>query len=259
MSRIHAPEIEDEPWFPVFMRDAMTAFLRESSERMGLFAEAAPVLRDVAARNGARHVVDLCSGGGGPVLSMLRALPDVDVVLTDLYPNARAFEAVEGRAAGRARGVRESVDATDVPAALDRDGVRTIFNAFHHFKPELGKRILADAAHKKRPIVVVEIVERHPLTMAVIAFVPFAVLVLAPFTRLTAATFLLTYVVPLIPLLTGWDGIASCLRAYSVDELHALVKDIDVDGYRFTVGQSRRRLPGLRTTWLVGEPVPNVP
>jgi hypothetical protein len=222
---------------------------------MRLFAEAAPVLRDVAARHNAKHIVDLGSGGGGPVLSMLRALPEVDVVLTDLYPNAAAFELVEQRGAGRVRGVRESVDATDVPANIDAEGVRTIFNAFHHFRPDLAKRILADAARKKRPIVVVEIVERHPLTMAIIAFVPFAVLVLAPFTRLTAATALLTYLVPIIPLLTGWDGICSCLRAYSVDELRALVSDIDVDGYRFTVGRSPRRLPGLRTTWLVGEPI----
>ena len=220
---------------------------------MHLFDDAAPLVREVIERNGLHTIVDLGSGGGGPVLTLLGARPGVDVVLTDLYPNARAFEALEQKTGGRVRGFRASVDAGDVPAELD--GVRTIFNAFHHFRPELARRILADAAHKKRPIMVLEIVERHPLTMSVIAFVPFAVLALIPFTHPGPARLALTYALPVIPLVTGWDGMASCLRAYSLQELRALADSVATEGYRFTVGRTPWRLPGLRVTWLVGEPI----
>ncbi|HEY4221059.1 MAG TPA: hypothetical protein VGO62_06945, partial [Myxococcota bacterium] len=90
-----------------------------------------------------------------------------------------------------------------------------------------------------------------------ILFVPFAVLALMPFARWSLTRFFFTYVVPVIPLVTGWDGFASCMRAYSLVELRALADSVEreVPGYRFSVGRTRRRLPGLRVTWLVGEPV----
>lgn len=250
MARLHAPELEDEPWFPRPMRDALTAFLQVSSEKLGIFDAAAPVLRDVLARHEAKRVVDLCSGGGGPLLSILEHLDGVDAVLTDLYPNVDAFDAAERRLPGRVRGHREPCDATDVPI----DGVRTIFNALHHFRPPAARKILEDAAHKRQPICVFEVVERHPLAFAIIAGVPFAVLAFTPFTKPDAKRLALTYGLPLIPLATGWDGLMSCLRAYSLAELRALADGIDVDGYAFRVGQAERGRIPMRVTWLIGEP-----
>jgi hypothetical protein len=253
MARVHAPELEDEPWFPRPLRDSLTAFLRVSSEKLGVFDAAGPVLREVIERSGTKRVVDLCSGGGGPLLSILDDLPDVEAVLTDLYPNVDAFTYAERRLPGRVRGHRESIDATDVPA--DLHGVRTVFNALHHFRPEHARKILEDAARKKQPLCIFEVVERHPLAFAVIAGVPLAVLAFTPFTQPSALRLALTYAVPIIPLATGWDGFASCLRSYSVDELRALADTVHVDGYSFRVGQSERGgLVPMRVTWLIGEP-----
>lgn len=253
MPRVHAPELEDEAWFPRPLRDSLTAFLRVSSEKLGIFEAASPVLRDVIERSGAKRVVDLCSGGGGPLLSILDELPAVEAVLTDLYPNVDAFAYAEKRLPGRVRGHRDSIDATNVPA--DLEGVRTVFNALHHFRPELARKILEDAARKRQPLCVFEVVERHPLAFAVIATVPLAVLALTPFTQPSALRLAFTYALPVIPLATGWDGFASCLRAYSVKELRALADTVTVDGYSFRVGQSERRgLVPMRVTWLIGEP-----
>jgi hypothetical protein len=253
MARVHAPELEDEPWFPRPLRDSLTAFLRVSSEKLGVFEAAGPVLKEVIERSKAKRVVDLCSGGGGPLLSILDDLPAVEAVLTDLYPNVDEFAHAEKRLPGRVRGHRESIDAANVPA--DLDGVRTVFNALHHFRPELARKILADAAKKKQPLCVFEVVERHPLAFAVIAGVPLAVLALTPFTQPSALRLAFTYALPIIPLATGWDGFASCLRAYSVDELRALADDVKTDGYSFRVGQSERSgLVAMRVTWLIGEP-----
>ncbi len=252
MRRLHVPELEDEAWFPSALRDALTGFLRVSAERLHVFDDAAPVVRDLVERHRATQIVDLCSGGGGPLASILEKLDGVEAVLTDLYPNVAAFEALERRFSGRLRGNRTSVDATDVPDSLE--GVRTLFNAFHHFRPAQARRILEDAARKRRPLCILEVVERDPATVAVIAGVPLAVLALAPFSRPTALQLALTYALPVIPLATGWDGLASCMRAYSLDELRALAAEVKTDRYRFTVGRTPRgRLP-IRVTWLIGEP-----
>lgn len=257
MPRIHAPEIEDEPWFPSTLRDALTSFLRVSAERLHIYDRAVPLLQEVLARHaqrgGAARIVDLCAGGGGPLTPLLSRLPDVEVVLTDLYPNLQAFDAAEALHPGRVRGHRQSVDATAVPGELQ--GVRTLFNALHHFRPEAARSILADAARQRQPIVILEVVERHPAAFASIGGVPLATLALAPFTRPTPAQLLFTYVVPVVPLLTGWDGFASCLRSYSPAELAGLVDGLGDDRYRFEHGQTDRALfPPFRMTWLVGEP-----
>jgi hypothetical protein len=252
MDRIHAPELEDEPWFPRCLRDSITTFLHVFSEKLGLYRQAAPLLRALVHRHGATHIVDLCSGGGGPLLSLLQNLDGVDAVLTDLYPNLPAFAELERRHRGRVRGVGEPIDAANVPAELS--GVRTLFNAFHHFRPERARCILADAAFKKRPLCVLELVERHPVTLLLVPLVPLAVFVLTPFTQPDPLRLVLTYGVPIIPLAATWDGLASCLRAYSLPELQQLAASVAVDGYRFWVGQTQRGLLPLRVTWLIGEP-----
>jgi hypothetical protein len=249
---MHAPELEDEPWFPRPLRDALTAFLQVSTEKLGIFADALPILRDVIERARATRIIDLGSGGGGPLISILAELPGTEAVLTDLYPNVDAFAHGEQRLPGRVRGHREPVDATNVPS--DLVGVRTLFNALHHFPPPLATNILADAARKRQPLCVFEVVERHPLAFAVIASVPFAVLAFTPFTRPSALRLALTYLVPIIPLATGWDGFASCLRSYSVDELRALTDGVNVEGYSFRVGQTKRGTLPMRVTYVIGEP-----
>lgn len=251
--RVHAPEIEDEPWFPRPLRDALTAFLQVVAERLRTFDPAVPVLEGVLARHGETRLVDLCSGGGGALVALLGELPaDVTATLTDLYPNEVAFSHAERRAPGRVAGRRESVDATDVPAALG--GVRTIFNALHHFRPADARRLIADAVHKGQPFCSFEMVERRPLTVATIFFVPVAVWATAPLQPgFNLFRFVFTYPLPLIPLFTWWDGLCSCLRSYSVAELRELVDGLEHEGYRFTIEQSRGVF--LRVTSLIGEPV----
>ncbi|MDP2344132.1 MAG: hypothetical protein Q8O67_24455 [Deltaproteobacteria bacterium] len=257
--RIHAPELEDEAWCPRFLRDGLTAFLQVASERMRIYDNAAPVVAAVLhGHPGAKRLVDLCSGGGGPLLRLREALAknhavDVDAVLTDLYPNLGAFDEACSRGLGKVSAMRESVDATDVPASLD--GVRTVFNAFHHFRPELARRIVEDAARKRQPFVSLEVVERRLQTVLFLMGTPFAVLVFTPFSRpLTLERVLFTYVIPLIPLGVFWDGMCSCLRAYDVDELKAVTAGLDDDGYQFRVERIEVPWTPLRITALIGEP-----
>ena len=261
--RIHAPELEDEAWCPRFLRDGLTAFLQVASERLRIYDNAAVVVADVLQqhqqRGGVGRLIDLCSGGGGPLLRLREALKqhhDVDVaaVLTDLYPNLSAFDEAVASGQGKVTAVRESVDATDVPPSLD--GVRTVFNAFHHFRPALARRIVEDAARKRQPFVSLEVVERRPLTVLFLMGTPLAVWALTPWSRpLTLGRLVFTYALPLIPLGVFWDGMCSCLRSYSVDELKAVTAGLDDDGYRFRVERIAVPWLPLRITALICEPI----
>ena len=217
------------------------------------------------------HLVDLCSGGTGALLPVLDDLEcrglRPRVVLTDKYPNRATFRAVCELSGGRLEYRADSVDATDVPD--DLDGVRTLFAAFHHFDDEQATGILRDAASKGRGIAVFEISERHPIMFLAMPMVPLATLFLTPFLRpFRLGRLFFTYLVPLVPFLVFWDGVVSCLRTRTPDEMRALVERVgneahgnglsgySASGYQFSVGQDRVRGLPVRVTWLVGCPLP---
>jgi hypothetical protein len=137
MRRLHLMEIEDQPWCPAPVRDAATDYLRFVLEHAPAYRAVVPRLRAAVEKSGARRVVDLCSGGGGPWGVLAEALAregaGVEVVLTDRYPNLGAFRRARDASGRRVGFVSEPVDATAVPEALT--GFRTLFTGFHHFRP----------------------------------------------------------------------------------------------------------------------------
>jgi hypothetical protein len=245
MSRINAPELEDYPWFPPRMRDALTGFLRVAAGVLGVPAVAGPLIEAALDAADTRQVIDLCAGGGGPLLGVLRALTArtgerVPTVLTDLFPNRAAFARAEAAFPGQVTGRLEPTDATEVPSALR--GVRTIFNALHHLPPPIARAVFADAAAQRQPILAFEFVERSLQGLAISAVLPASVWALTPLVRpVDVRALALTYLVPVLPAITWWDGTASCLRAYSLPELHALVEDLATADYGFRI--ERRRVP----------------
>ncbi len=82
-----------------------------------------------------------------------------------------------------------------------------------------------------------------------------AVLAVTPFIRpLRVSRLLLTYLVPVVPLCTWWDGVVSCLRAYSPKELERLVASLPSNDYVWDIG--RLPVPNAPTSlvYLIGYP-----
>ena len=243
MRRVHLLEIHDQPWCPRSLRDALTDFLQFALHLGGSYRAVAGLLRDAVARAGARRVVDLCSGAGGPWHALWREIP-VPVLLTDKYPNRAAAQ-------GPVPFHSAPVDALAVPAELD--GFRTLFTAFHHFRPDEARAILADAVRRRQGIGIFEVARRAPRDVALIALTWLAVLVATPFVRpFRWSRFMWTYLPPVLPLVGTFDGIVSCLRAYSTAELQDLSQGLDT--YEWQVGEARGRWSPLRVTYLVGVP-----
>ena len=179
--------------------------------------------------------------------------PLESVVLTDLYPDGEHVEQLAGPEDGLICAHAEPVDATSVPPELH--GFRTICNAFHHFDPEMAQGILQDCVNQRQGVCVLELNERSPMAVLTMIFAPLSLLLFTPFIKpFLVSRILLTYVLPLIPLLTLWDGLVSCFRIYSTRELRELVDRLDAPGYHWEIG--RDRMPGAPTHMihLVGYP-----
>jgi len=247
MNRLHAFEWEDQPWLPRVFRDCITDHLRfalEAEEAMEMHRAVAACLKAAMERLGTREIVDLCSGGGGPLLAVQRCLASemafpTKVTLTDLYPNLSAFKRIEAEGNGAVRCLSQSVSVFEVPEELR--GIRTLFTALHHFRPADARRILEDAVNKRAGIAVFEPLERTPRIIFL--------------TGLSVERFLLTYPVPLCPFVITWDGVVSALRT-SVDELRELTAGLGEGIFSWQIERSEwsTALGPFPFTSLIGVP-----
>jgi len=240
MRRLQLVELEDLPGLPRLLRESMTGCLAASYALNGLPAAWAALLRRALDEAGTRRIVDLGSGGGGPwpVLEPLLqepGAPPVHVTLTDLAPNAGAVAAVDALGRPTLRYHPAPVDAADVPAALP--GLRTMTASFHHLPPPAARTVLAEAFARRCGIAVLEVFARSAAGLATALLAPLVTLLVTPRVRpVRPAQLLLTYLVPVLPLMVGWDGVVSVLRTYTPDELRALVRGLDAPDWRWEIG-----------------------
>ncbi|HYC57749.1 MAG TPA: hypothetical protein VEL28_22680 [Candidatus Binatia bacterium] len=253
MPRIHLFEFEDQPWCPPALRNAVTGYIRLVVQMTQQVRPVIPALAELLGRTGESRILDLCSGSGGIARQVAQGLArsgaPTPMVLTDLYPDHESLRCAAAASGGLIEAHAAPLNATQVPA--DLPGLRTIFNAFHHFDDEDARRILIAAAEARRPIAVIEFIQRNPMSLAGIFFSPFLVLFLAPFLRpLRWQTLVFTYLMPLIPLMVFWDGLASWLRVHSLRELEELAASVPAPDYRWEVG--RWPVGPLSVTYLLG-------
>lgn len=256
MRRRHLVELEDLPWFPRVVRDGATDYLAWITARSGQIEYLVPPLERLLRRTGEREIVDLCSGGAGPlpeVVTRLRARGlQVHATLTDFYPNLEALARVCESSDGALSYSPESVDATRVPEKLR--GARTLWNAFHHFRPAQAREILAAAVAARRPIAVYEILSREPLQLVSLLLSPLVAVLTVPFWRpLRVSSLFFSWIVPLIPLVILFDGIVSWLRIYSEPELRELVTPLG-DAYEWEIGRLRLGRVPAHAIYLIGSP-----
>jgi hypothetical protein len=250
-------ELEDLAWCPRAVRDGGTDWLAFMANTSKVFSAMAPKIRVAMRASGTNCVLDLCSGGGGPWLTLQRELArsgPVRVVLSDRYPNVEALADVRSRSGEALEFLPTPVDATDVPNQID--GVRTMFSAFHHFPPDAARAILADAVAKERAIVIVEGTTSRLLGLVAMPMQLPLILLLTPFVRpFRWSRLLFTYLVPLIPFIVLFDGTMSFLRLYKPDELRELVAAVPgSERFEWDIGSTRGTGMPVGLSHLVGIP-----
>jgi hypothetical protein len=212
---------------------------------MGVAGVYRPIVRHLSGAvdaAGAHRLVDLCSGAGGPWPWLYRTVEksrggDFHIVLTDMYPNLTAFTRAREDSGGVIDFWPEPIDASHLPENLA--GFRTMFTSFHHFRPEQASSILRGAVEQRQGIGVFELPRRSLWTMLTVFLVPLGAWLMAPFMRpFRWARLFWTYIIPVIPFLLWYDGILSCLRAYTPVEMEQLAAQIGAKDYRWEAGET---------------------
>jgi hypothetical protein len=257
MKRRQLFEFNEAPWFPSELRDLVTDALHFAEVRFDLYRPAVSVLARLLDDAQADTIIDLCSGAGGAIVTMMdelraRAGRPLSLRLTDLYVN-------EGAARSTGSGVtyhREPIDARRVPPELV--GVRTLFTSLHHFAPDQAAEVIGDAVRARAPIGVFEITERGASSIATSLMVPLGIWLTTPLMQpQKLSRYLFTYAIPIVPFANGWDGVVSSLRTYTTDELLALAQKADPDEtFEWTAGRAAPERFGPTITWLTGTPRP---
>jgi hypothetical protein len=260
--RIHLFEFLDLAWYPDTFRRIQTDYLQFAATRGSGQKNLIPLIRKALRQAGTTEIVDLCSGGSGPWLNLQRGLAEagcpVRVKLTDKYPNPEAVQWWASATDGPIEYVAEPVDAMQVPPHLT--GMRTLFEGFHHFRPEHAVAILRDAAEQRASVGIFEASLKPPLGLLILLSSPLMTLLgyifLTPFIKPRTFTRLFwTYLVPVVPLVTCWDGVVSLLRVYSPEQLRELTAHIPGDAYAWETGLASTGTPIFDYTYLVGYPV----
>ncbi|SDX90499.1 hypothetical protein [Hymenobacter psychrophilus] len=256
--RLHLFEFEDLPWFPKVIRAGMMDYLRFMISALGTYSPIVPLLLAALRHTDQTRVLELGAGAGGGTAGVLRdlragGLPEARVCLTDLYPQPAAWQPLQASTPGL-EFEPAPVNALAVPAGLP--GFRTIFSAFHHFPPAAAEALLADAVRQRTGIGVFEGAGKHWLELLLaLTVLPVAQLLITPFIRpFRLGRLFFTYVVPLIPLFTIWDGCVSILRMYPPAQLLALAHRADPTGsFSWQAGKVRHWW-GPQVTYLIGVP-----
>jgi hypothetical protein len=234
------------------VRHGATDFLETITSRGNIYRPVQAEIFRAIQDSGSERVVDLCSGGGGPWLSsawraVLAEHAPLTVVLTDKFPSS----VLPDRLVGGVSCVSFPVDAARVPETLR--GFRTIFSSFHHFPDPVARAVLGDAVHSREGFAMAEVTTLTLRAFATILLMPVFVWILTPWMRpFRWSRVFLTYVLPLIPLVVLWDGIVSCFRTRTPEELLALTTHFP--DYDWQAGYARGRGSWLVPVYLIGQP-----
>lgn len=253
MRRIHLFELEDFDWVPSAIRNGGTDLLDFGFDRLGFYDGVAPKLVEFLEETGAKRVVDLCSGGGGGTLQMRRRVREsgleVAFELSDLHPNEAGIARVAALGDPLTTYRAEPVDA--MSGGGDLEGVRTMSGALHHFPPDAVRALIAAVVARRAPLAFFDVAASPAIRKMPAPFAPLvfganaamlfvATLATVPFVRpFRTSRLVLTYLLPLIPVLVAWDGSVSALRAYSPDEVLAIARSVPgADDYVWDAGRS---------------------
>jgi hypothetical protein len=253
-------EFHDHRLYPAFLRDLMTDALQSIWNAQKIYSPIAPRLANSISESGARRVIDLCSGAGGPWLRLLaefdrNGVPHPPILLTDKYPSRESIRNLGSTAGNRLSFHPTPVDAMEIPANLT--GFRTMFSTFHHFGPAEARAILKSAFEQHHGIGIFEAAKRDATTLAAVIGVPFIALRLTPrICPFRWSRILWTYCLPVIPITLWLDGMLSCLRSYSQTDLRELISGLTADNYRWEIGEERGGLVAI--TYLIGCPCSSV-
>lgn len=259
--RIDTFESHELDWVPIELKTLFREILSWEQDLIGVYDAAAPIVGDWLATTGAGGILDLCSGAGGPGLTLLNAVnasgsKKIRMKLTDLYPATDVYQRLAAENPGKIVYEADGFDATN--SHRDQDfPVRTLLSAFHHFSPQFARKILIDAVKNSNGICIMDPFQRDVRHLLSVPFGAIAGSLVFPILKKrTALAFAACNFSPLMASMFLWDSFASVLRGYTPDELLLLTQIPECAEFAWESGtwQYPKGIPlgGLTGVYLIG-------
>lgn len=252
-------ELEDQSWFPDVLRDYMTDYLRFLFHTLDLYRPAVHILKNSLEQlRNTQQIIDLCSGSGGTIEKIRDRFTKeykqpLKFVLTDLYPRYHAYQYLSRKTENAISFVEHPVDATNVPIHLH--GFRTMFSGIHHFNREQVRDIIRNTIEANQGIAIFDGGDRNvAIMLLILIFHPIALLLGTPFIKpFRWQRLAFTYLIPVVPICTVWDGLISILNLYNPSQLLSIARELDDNHYKWEAGKVRNKF-GLRIMYFTGIP-----
>ena len=272
MKRKHLFELEDQDWFPANLRGYMTDVLMVLCQKMGVHQVLEHEIQRLIEQYHVSKIIDLGSGSGGPMPELLQKLrskqntANLELLLTDLYPNAKAIETcfqIEGISYSQT-----PVDATNLNIVETLHGMKhsdcllTMINSFHHMPPDVAQNILQSAVQNQKLLFIYELADNKIPFPVWLLMLPLGLLmnvisclVLTLFVRpIDPKQILFTYLIPIIPICFAWDGQVSYTRIYTFDDIDLLCSGLKTEQYTWIKDDAQNADGKKFGTYILGIP-----
>ena len=242
MKRIQLFEFEDFQWFPKSIRSGMTHLIKVFHNMLGTKETLSSLILDCRKKTTFQHIVDLGSGSGGAMLDTITEInkssdTPLSLLLTDKFPNPNVVRSINEHGYENVRYQAEPQDAMEMNTAPE--GLKTMIASFHHIPRSTAESILRSAEESKSPLLIYEIAENNVPLILWLLLLPISLtllvlmsLFMTPFVKpLTLHQLIFTYIIPVVPLAYAWDGQASLVRTYTLDDIDILLGDRNNHAY----------------------------
>ncbi|KAL9617835.1 MAG: hypothetical protein Q9160_007385 [Pyrenula sp. 1 TL-2023] len=274
-------EINDQPWFPQFLREKVQDNLYTAwTFRVPLLQAQSPaqlvssiLFRVLGDSTTSYTFVDFAAGAGGPTPVIESELnrqlkaqsrEPVRFVLTDLHPHVKAWKAA-AKKSHYLDYVAEPVDAARAPESLhtqtqtqqQQAGKKLfrIFNlAFHHFDDRLASQIVKDTLRTSDGFGIFELQDRTPTSFFMCFLVGLLFFFITPiFFWRSPLHLIFTYLLPIIPGVLVFDGYISSMRTRSIREIAQMLQQYPEEAKGWTVlsGKEMHTLGIGYLTWFI--------
>ncbi|MGB5244612.1 MAG: hypothetical protein WBN50_13410 [Lutimonas sp.] len=226
MKRKQAPQISNSKWFPNFLTRCVHEFMTWFVIKVNAAKPFIPLIEEGLQHAERIVVINKKCGAGFETVDRL-----LDEKIKRVFVDADNFTASE-------------------------EGLYLSVNSFHQFTLDEAKDILQQIAENKQPVVVVE-GNNDSLwqVFGMTVIVPLTVLLTAPFVKpFRFVRIIFTYILPVLPFVTFFDGFMALFKLYAPKDLDELTTSIKTEGYSWRTGKLDNGRGG-KIIYLIGYPV----
>jgi hypothetical protein len=241
MTRLNLFEVHDLNWVPHLVRESVVEVLGTTMRWGKIVPAMSPAFKDFWDESHGADVLEMCSGSGETAALLFDTMTSPEspaialrIILSDLVARPQLWRSICLSRQDRLSFLPFNLDATAIPDSVLLDRSQLILNAFHHFPPEAARNVLKNACLHSRGIFIAENFGRSPLETISCGVFGIPATFANPWRtpRQRVLKFLLTFVLPVIPLAVVWDGLVSSLRVYTRENLMEMTRDLDAFEWR---------------------------